>query len=96
MENSTDILVNDKIVIDALLKNEIVIGIMIATAGLFLLLAFILNSYIPFKNERERLKIEMESAFDEDEYLYWKRELRKFYIRQIPIIGFIINRIKKR
>ncbi len=82
--------------IDALLRDEIAMGTIIVTVGVFLLLVFIFNVYIPFKSERDRIKIEMSDAIDDEEYLYWKRELREFYINQIPIVGFIIRLIINR
>lgn len=82
--------------INALLRDEIAMGTIIVVMGTFLLLVFIFNVYIPFKSERDRIKFEMSGALDEEEYLYWKKELREFYISQIPIVGFIIRLYKNR
>ncbi len=53
---------------------------------LFIFIAFFINSYLLFKNERDYIKLEMERSFEEEEYLYWKRALKMLYIRKIPII----------
>ncbi len=41
----------------------------------------------PFSAERRYLKAEIDRAYDESEYLYWRNELKKLYVSLIPIIG---------
>lgn len=76
-----------------------------AIIGFLLFFSFFKNSYLPFRKEKDYIKMEMERSFDKEEYLYWKSELKKLYISKIPIIGFIVkqkhkkklrNRIKKK
>ena len=62
---------------------------------LFIFIAFFINSYLPFKDERDYIKAEMERSFEEEEYLYWKRELKMLYIRKIPIIRSFAGRKHK-
>ena len=54
--------------------------------------AFFINSYLPFKKERNYIKMEIARAFEEEEYLYWKRKLKMLYISKIPIIRSIVRR----
>ena len=64
--------------------------------GSIILLLFILSvlfliawfkSIAPFLSERENIKMEMSRSYSEKEYRYWKRELRRLYLRSIPVIG---------
>ena len=72
---------------EPLLNIEILIAIVTASIGFFLFLAFIINFYLPFKEDRDYIKQEMERSFDEEEYRYWQRELKRLYLRSIPLIG---------
>ena len=86
MEYSTGTLSNE----------EIAIVIIVAVIGFFMFFAFFVNTYMPFKNEKDYIKREMARSFDEEEYLYWKRELKMLYISEIPIIRSIVRRKHKR
>lgn len=72
---------------DTLYNEEILIVIIAVIIGTFLLLAFFINLYLPFKEERDYIKMEMERSYEEEEYRYWRRELKYLYLRSIPIIG---------
>ena len=52
----------------------------------FVVLAFYLNRVKPFVEKRRYYKMEM-SRSDGREYRFWKRKLKKLYMRSIPIIG---------
>lgn len=71
---------------DTSFNNQTIIKIAVFIGG-FLFLIFFINSYLLFKGERDYIKMEMERAFEEEEYLYWKRQLKRLYLSQIPIIG---------
>ena len=45
------------------------------------------NSILPFMTERNYIKAEIERSFNDDEYKYWKSELRQLYLSYIPLIG---------
>ena len=77
MDYSTDTLYND----------ETLIAIIVAIIGFFLFFAFFINFYLPFKEERDYIKMEMQRSYEEDEYRYWKKELKHLYLRSIPLIG---------
>ena len=72
---------------DTLYNEEILIVIIAVIIGTFLFLAFFINLYLPFKEERDYIKMEMERSYEEDEYLYWRRELKYLYLRSIPLLG---------
>lgn len=55
---------------------------------------FHLNVVRPFLKERSYIKMEMGRS-NEEEYRYWKRELRKLYIYHIPFVGWIIYRFMR-
>lgn len=55
--------------------------------GSFIVVALFVNFFIPFKDERDYIKMEMQRSYEEDEYRYWKRELKHLYLRSIPLIG---------
>ena len=76
--------------------NDIRTGSMTA----FLTIVFLLSAiivvfgfywYIPFKEKRKYIKMEISRTKGERQ-CYWKRELKKLYISQIPIIGNLITR----
>ncbi len=86
MNYKTDTLWNDKITL-----------LIIATIiGFFLFLLIFINIYLPFKDERDYIKMEMERSDDEEEYLYWQRELKMLYMSKIPIVHFIAQNKYKR
>ena len=72
---------------DTLLNDEFLIFIVAMIIGTFIILAFFINFLLPFKEERDYIKMEMARSYEEDEYRYWRRELRKLYLRSIPLIG---------
>ena len=76
MDNSTQ----------ALLNYEMLILIIAVIAGVFLLFALFINEYLPFKKSRDYIKMEMRRTTG-NERKFWKRELRKLYLRHIPLIG---------
>lgn len=77
MDYSTDTLFND----------ELLLIILVMIIGVFLVAALFVNFFIPFKEERDYIKMEMQRSYEEDEYRYWRRELKYLYLRSIPLIG---------
>lgn len=65
--------------------------ILIFIAGCILLCFILVGIYLtyirPFLEEREYIIIEINRSCNEKEYQYWKSELRRLWLRQIPIIG---------
>lgn len=55
------------------------------------ILALYFNVIKPFSEDKAYIKMEIQRAFDESEYRYWKREMKKLYISYIPILGKIIT-----
>lgn len=80
---------------DTTLNGETGFAIFTVLIILFIFIAFFMNSYLLFKNKRDYIKMEMERSFEEEEYLYWKRELKMLYIRKIPIIRSFARRKHK-
>lgn len=81
---------------DTLWIDETLLAIVAVIIGFLLFFAFFINSYLPFKDERDYIKMEMERSFEEEEYLYWKRELKMLYISKIPIAGCYVQGLAKR
>jgi len=77
LEYSTDTLINDEFLLFA-------VAIII---GSFIIIALFVNFFIPFKEERDYIKMEMDRSYEEEEYLYWRRELKYLYLRSIPLLG---------
>ena len=71
---------------DTLSNDGTLIAVMAVIIGFFLIFALVINLYLPFKNKRDYIKMEM-SRSDDNEYYYWKRKLKKLYLSYIPIIG---------
>lgn len=63
--------------------------------GTLIVLAFIVNVWIPYQDERSYIKMEIQRS-DGEEREYWKHVLREFYISHIPIFGRIILKIYRR
>lgn len=72
---------------DTLLNDEFILIIFAMIIGAFLIVALFVNFFIPFKEERDYIKMEMQRSYEEDEYRYWRRELKYLYLRSIPLIG---------
>ena len=65
---------------DTLLKEEKTIAIIAVIVVFFLLLISFINSYLPFKEEKDYIKTEMARCCDEEEYLHWKSKLNNLYL----------------
>ena len=72
---------------DTLLNDEFILIIFAMIIGAFLIVALFVNFFIPFKEERDYIKMEMQRSYEEVEYRYWRRELKYLYLRSIPLIG---------
>ncbi len=72
---------------DTLLNDEFILIIFAMIIGAFLIVALFVNFFIPFKEERDYIKMEMARSYEEEEYRYWRRELKYLYLRSIPLIG---------
>lgn len=46
---------------------------------------------IPLMEERRYIKMEMKRADSEQEYRYWKRELRGVYMRRFPFVRHFVK-----
>jgi len=75
---------------------QLMLGILIFGFAVLAILAFVIHIYIPFKNERDYIYMEIKRS-DIDEKKYWKKELKLFYISYIPIVGrMILRRMRKK
>ena len=73
---------------------EIVLGCIFGFPILLLCIMGICVRVIhPFMKTRAYIKGEINRS-EGREYYYWKRELRKLYIEQIPILGWLIKKFK--
>ena len=70
-------------------------NVCIAFSIMLILIPFIIlfcdKVVIPFIDERSSLKIELSCSESTAEKRYWKKELRKLYLRQIPLIGMFFK-----
>lgn len=72
---------------DALMSDGFLMLVAAAIIGGFIIFAFVFNFFIPFKKERDFIKLEMAQSLEEDEYRYWKRRLKYLYLRSVPLVG---------
>ncbi len=79
---------------DTLFIDELSLIILAILIGAFLIAALFVNLFIPFKEERDYIKMEMARALDKEEYVYWKSKLKMLYISKIPIVRSIAARRK--
>jgi len=56
------------------------------TIILLIILLLYFNVLSPLLKSRKYIKMEMDRS-DGREYLFWKRQLKKLYMRHIPFIG---------
>lgn len=57
----------------------------------FAIIIFWVTIVIPLAEQRDYIKMEMQRSTSETEYNYWEKELKKLYLRYIPIIGKFIK-----
>lgn len=76
--------------------DEILIVIVAIFIGFLVFMAFYINCYLPFREERDYIKMEMNRSVSENEYRYWKRALIMFYTSKIPLVRSIVGRKHKR
>lgn len=72
---------------DTLFNDEFLLIIIAMIIGAFLIAGLFVNFFIPFKEERDYIKMEMARSYEEEEYRYWRRELKYLYLRSIPLVG---------
>lgn len=65
-------------------------GILLALITVLCGTAVYMHIIRPFSADRRYIKAEIHRSYDEGEYRYWKRELKKLYISQIPFLGSCI------
>lgn len=59
------------------------------------IVVFYVNIIHPFLVNKRYIKSEILRSCDEEEFSFWKNELKKLYISQIPFLGkLIINHTK--
>ena len=60
------------------------------------LIKFIASVYVPFKEERDFIRMEIVRSKG-NERIHWEHELHRLYIAQIPFIGiFLAERSRKK
>ena len=72
---------------DTLLNDEFTLIIFAMIIGAFVIVELFVNFFVPFKEKRDYIKMEMKRSYKEEVYRYWRRELKYLYLRSIPIIG---------
>ena len=77
---------------DNLFNEKMSILAIVVIIAFFLILAFFIKVYLPFKKKRDYIKLELARSFDKEEYLHWKRKLKMLYISKIPIVRSIVKR----
>lgn len=73
---------------------HILIFILLLLAILALLFVFIVGVLLPFAERRKYIKMEMRRS-EGAEYEYWKKKLKRHYIRHIPLVGKILLRLMR-
>lgn len=66
---------------------EALIFILLCLFIFLLIAALFFKKMFQYINERESIKAEMQSSFSRREYLYWKRKLKRLYLKYLPFIG---------
>ena len=75
-------------------QDALIAGIVITLVLIFVIPAICKLYIIPFKSYARYLKMEIKRSYG-NEYRYWKRKLKRHYVRSIPFIGkFLVRFIK--
>ena len=74
-----------------LLARNICIALVIILVLIMIIFAFCENVIIPFLDERSYIKMEINRSDSSSERRYWKKKLRKSYLKQIPLIGLFFK-----
>ncbi len=72
--------------------STIMIVFFIAIAIIIFVYLFYAKLIGPFREKKRYIKIELERAYTEREYLHWKRELKHLYMSYIPIYGRLFRK----
>lgn len=75
-------------------NNELwgLVGIILVVLLLLpVLISFVINVLVPFKDTRDFIKMEMNRS-EGRKQRYWKRELKKLYISHIPIVRWFFRK----
>lgn len=56
---------------------------------------YLVKTIIPFVDRCRYIKMEMNRS-EGGEYLYWKKKLKRHYIRNIPFVGKLILKLRRR
>ena len=70
----------------------VLLFMLIAAAVLFVVLVLVIvQVVIPFTRDRNYIKMEIDRADNEKDYKFWKKQLKRLYLKHIPIVGFFIK-----
>lgn len=69
------------------MENDIFILIALIAVIFIAISLFYLEVIAPIIDERAYIKMKMRCSSSKEEYDYWQWELRRVYLRHIPIIG---------
>ena len=68
-----------------------IIGVLIVVVLIPLAVLLAAKIIVPFLNERALLKTEIRRSDSEEEARYYKKKLRRLYLKHIPFIGFFFK-----
>ncbi len=75
---------------DSVSNSSVMVILIILLISIFIMVIY--TGYIrPFSEKRKYIKMEM-SRTRHDRHMMWKRELKKLYVSQIPILGKFLSR----
>ena len=80
---------------DIFATETLLILIISILVGALVVVAFIINIWIPFMQERRYLKLEIERTSG-NERKYWERELKKLYVRVFPFATVFMKKSKNK
>lgn len=68
-------------------NDEVVIGVALISAIIVLIAVKIIEFFVRFNDDTRYITREMRRAYDDNEYRYWRRELRCHYLCLIPFVN---------
>lgn len=74
---------------EELLLNELFWWIL--AGGLLVVLWYLLEVYLPYRDRATDIKMEIERALDARERRYWQKKLRRLRLKLIPIVRLFVR-----
>ena len=67
------------------------IGVGIGVIVCMIILYLYVEHFVPFMNTYKYIQMEINRSYTQEEYDYWKNEMKRLYLKNIPVIRWFIK-----